>query len=239
MKWNHWLPAPQQMSDAVQLRRHAYTNLTMQQAMGMIVVLGFMAGILPFVENWILAARLNTPLPLAQAARSIMEMEQAFPDLLIGVPGMAPTAFSDFLLTVAGMEQPLPGWLAAGLSALGEWLNWPLHWLTIWIVYGALVMSASKLFGAHTTLQRFYAATGYASVPLLLTGLRPVPCLGTLASLVGFVWAVAVYTRATAEVNQLSPMQAVAAVFLPLAVLILLSMVLLGGTLLSTLLLTF
>ncbi len=237
MNWNRWLPAPQQMSDAVQLRRNSYTNITMQQALGMIVSLGLLAGVLPFVGNWIVAARMNTPLPLALAARGTLEMRQLFPDLLIGIPGMAPTALSDFLLTVAGMDQPLPSWIVGGLSALGEWINWPLGWLSLWIIYGALVISASKLFGAHNTLQRFYAATGYAAVPLLLTGLGPVPCLGTLATLAGVVWAAAVYVRATAEVNNLSPLQALAAVFLPLAVLLLVAMIVLGGTFLSTFLL--
>ncbi len=37
------------------------------------------------------------------------------------------------LQTIAGLSPNAPGWLAAGLSALGVWVNQPLSWLTAWI----------------------------------------------------------------------------------------------------------
>jgi hypothetical protein len=230
MIWRNWLPVPQQMSDAVQLRRHAYTGITMQQALGMIVVLGLLAGILPFITNWVLAARMDAALPLAQAAQASEQLRGSLPGIFIGVPGVNPMAITDFAPMVAGLPQPLPGWVAGGLSALGEWINWPLQWLSLWLVYGAFVMVVNKAFGATPTLQHFYAATGYAAVPLLLIGLSPIPCLGWLAVVVGILWSVIVYIRANQDVTGLATYQAAAAVFLPAALLFLLVLMLLGAS---------
>lgn len=228
MIWRNWLPVPQQMSDAVQLRSHAYTQITMQQAMGMIVVLGLLAGFLPSINQWILAARMNTALPLAQAAQTSGQLRDSLPDIFIGVPGINLVAFGEFYPTLAGLPQPLPGWAAGGLSALGEWINWPLQWLSLWIIYGAFVMVINKAFGATPTLQQFYAATGYAAVPLLLTGLSLIPCLGWLAVIVGTIWSAVVYIRANQDVTGLATFQAAAAVVLPAAILLLLLLALLG-----------
>lgn len=217
MKWSHWLPTAQQISNAAQLRDSAYRNSTMQQAMGMIVLLGLLAGLLPFALNWFWAARAGTVLPLAEAARSAAALEESQGWLALEMPWLpAAAARSELFQTLAGMDQPLPGWLAAGLSALGEWVNWPLRWLAAWIVYGALVMAANKFLGGHVTLQRFYAATSYAAAPLLLTGLGPIPCLGALASLAGVVWALAVYIRANGDITGMTYRRAAAAVLLPI-----------------------
>lgn len=216
MRWSVWLPTAQQISNAAQLRSNAYGNSTMQQALGMIVLLGLLAGLLPFALNWFWAARAGTVLPLAEAARSAAAAEEDGGWAVPRMPWMPePSVRSELFQTLAGMDQPLPGWLAAGLSALGEWLNWPLRWLGVWIVYGALVMVANKGLGGHVTLQRFYAATSYAAAPLLLTGLGPIPCLGGLASLAGIVWALAVYIRANGDVSGLDYRRAAAAVLLP------------------------
>ena len=143
MNWQDWFPIPQQMSDAAQLRPGAYTRTTMQQALGMIVVLGLLAGLLPFVVNWIGATRMNAALPLAEAARAGIRMDASLPDFFVGAPGVNPSAIAELYATLAGLPQPLPGWLAGGLSSLGVWLSLPINWLGGWIVYGALVMAVS------------------------------------------------------------------------------------------------
>jgi hypothetical protein len=234
--WQYWMPTPQQMSDAIQLRRNAYTSITMQQAMGMIVFMALIAGLIPFISSWILAARMGAALPLAQLATAMGELRDALPWLSVATPGLDPNAMTDFTMTAAGLDQPLPDWLAAGLSAFGGWLSWPINWLTVWIVYGALVVVANKAFGATMTLQYFYAATGYAALPLLLTGLSPIPCLGPLATLVGVVWAAVIYIRANEEVTGLTRGKAGAATLLPILLLALLALILLGTFLISTLL---
>ncbi|MCB0115019.1 MAG: hypothetical protein KDD84_13050 [Caldilineaceae bacterium] len=220
MNWHDWLPIPQQMSDAAQLRPGAYTRTTMQQALGMIVVLGLLAGLLPFVVNWIGATRMNAALPLAEAARAGIRMDASLPDFFVGAPGVNPSAIAELYATLAGLPQPLPGWLAGGLSSLGVWLSLPINWLGGWIVYGALVMAVNVALGATCTLQRFYAATGYAVVPLLLTAFAPVACLGPLASLIGVLWAIAVYVRANQDVTGLPLLHSGLAVALPALILL-------------------
>jgi len=205
----------------------------MQQAMGMIVLLALLAGLLPFVLHWLLAAQTGTVLPLAQAAQASTEAQDIAGRMGFNTPWLYnSTALHDLYQTLAGMDQPLPGWLAGSLSALGEWLNWPLQWLALWIVYGAAVLLANKALGGHVTMQHFYAATSYAAAPLLLTGLSPIPCLGALAELVGIGWSLAVYVRANAEVTDLPLPRAAAAVLLPLPMIGLL-ILLTGGLLVA------
>lgn len=236
MSVRNWLPTPQQMSDAAQLRDEAYTGITMRQALGMIALLGLIAGIIPFINNWIFAARVGAALPLARAAQTGVELDQRLPDFVIGLPGfLNPALVSDLSQTLAGLGQPLAGWLAAGLSSLGAWLNWPLAWLTCWVVYGALVMVVNKALGATVTLQRFYAATGYAAVPLLLTGLSPIPCLGPLLALVGVLWAALVYVKANQAIASFTLARAVLGVLLPLLLLIFVGLLLFGLSLIGLL----
>lgn len=228
MRWTVWLPAPQQMSDAIQLRRGSYTKGTMQQSLGMIIVLGLLAGFLPFLVNWFQAARVGTALPLAQFALALAETNPATPWPEVAPAGLNPAIWRQVAQTLAGLPTPLPGWLAAGLTALGAWVNWPIGWLSVWIVYGALVMTANKALGATITLQRFYAATGFAAAPLLLTGLEPIPCLGPMAVVVGAMWAAVVYISANADVTGFSLGRSVLAVLLPLVFLFVVSMMLIG-----------
>ncbi len=86
MNWRHWLPSPQQMSNAAQLRSKAYRDSTMQQALGMIVALALLAGLLPFVVHWFVAARADTVLPLAQAVRSAAQTQETIFGLGFGFP---------------------------------------------------------------------------------------------------------------------------------------------------------
>ncbi len=236
MIWRNWLPTLQQMSDAVQMRRHAYTSITMQQALGLVVLMGLLAGLLPFIRNWTAAVEMGAAVPLARAAQQSIVLRDRFADWFIGVPGVEPALFADFYLTLAGLDQPFPPWLAGGVSALGLWLAWPLRWLSLWIVYGSLVVAVDKAFGATMTLQRFFAATGYAAVPLLLTGFEPIPCLGSLAVFIGTIWSIAVFVRANQDVTGFSLLRAAVAVFLPLALLSALALFLLGFLLFSMLL---
>ena len=111
----------------------------------------------------------------------------------------------------------LPGWLAAFLSALGEWINWPLRWLSVWIVYGALVMACNKALGATVRLQPFFCRDRICPPrPCLLIGLSPIPCLGRVGIVAGIMWAVIVYARANEGVTGLPRKRSLAAVLLPL-----------------------
>ncbi len=214
MNIRHWLPTPQKLSDAVQLRASGFTDTTMRQSLGMVFLLGLLAGFLPFLVNWEQATSVGTALPLARLGAQAPLLQQAPIDFIY--PLFSPAQLVDLFQLIAGLPQPLPGWLAAFISALGEWINWPLRWLALWIVYGALVMVCNSVLGATCRLQPFFAATGFASAPLLLVGLSPIPCFGRVCSLVGVIWAFIVYVRANEEVTRLPRLRSLAAVLLPL-----------------------
>ena len=211
-RFAEWLPSLQQMSNAVQLQFAAPARsmdlsapdpnsvfaTSMRQGLGMIIVLALIAGSLLFVINWIGAAHMGTAVPLAEFAHRAMQREGAVPAGLANPM----TVLFEAGQTIAGLHPAVfPGWLAAGLSALGVWVNTPLRWLTMWLVYGLGVLIVAKLLGATTTLQRFYALTSYAAIPLVLTILGPIPCLGFIAGLIAYLWAFAIYLVAVREVT--------------------------------------
>lgn len=222
----HWLPQRAQIAVAIQLRieevigssgdenenEAAPHTTSMRQGIGLVIASGLAAGSLPFLINWFIAARMGTALPLTRLLVGIEQRVASWRNLPVPLDIWGETA-----RTIAGMEPRAPVWLAAFFSALGEWVNWPLSWLTGWLVYGLAILVVAKLFGASTTLPRFYAATSYAFVPLLLTTLSPIPCLGALASLAGLIWSFVLYVHATQVVTGLSPGEAVLSVLTPVA----------------------
>ena len=106
------------------------------------------------------------------------------------------------------------------MSALGTWISLPLAWLQSWLVYGLLVALAAKSLGATMTLQRFYAATGYFAVPLVLTNLTVIPYLGDLLGVAILVWALLVYAKGVQQAGQLGPLRVVASLVLPLFIVV-------------------
>jgi len=200
-------PLPAEIAPAANV-----SALSMRQGMGLVVVTALLAGLLPFIWNWITAVRLETSVPLLDLARFAARP----PDLNIAA-GTLFAVLDDMAQTIVGLGPRGPVWLAAGLTALGEWINWPLRWLSLWMVYGLGVLVTCLLLGATTTLQRFYALTSYAAIPLLLTGLAPIPCIGVLAALVGSVWAVVMYGTAVRAVTGLDWLRVVLSLLAPLA----------------------
>ncbi|MEZ4727528.1 MAG: hypothetical protein R3E79_10380 [Caldilineaceae bacterium] len=233
-----WLPAWAQVRKALTLQvdqviapwdtidAEAVADLTttsMRQGIGLIVTSAFLGGLLPFWVNWWQAARIGTALPLVAWARYAEQQS-------LGAAALSPfvQAWTESVRTLAGLPPNLPGWLAAGISALGAWVNWPLAWLTLWLVYGLGVLVVLKVQGATTTLPHFYAATSYAFVPLVLLGLRPLPYLGLLFALVGIVWAALIYGKAIRTLTPLSLSRVVVSLLAPLAFAVISSLAVLG-----------
>lgn len=227
--WSGWLPAWSQIAAALRLEFDApeppgrpfgaddsaavpapsVWDISMRQGLGLVVVAGLLAGILPFVVNWVSAARGGGVLPLVEAARAVE-----------GARSGPLSPIWSALQDLGGLEPAFfPRWLAACLSALGAWLNLPLSWLSWWIAYGTAVLLAAKAWGVGTTLQRFFALTGYAAVPLVLTGLGPIPWLGGLAQLAGTLWMLVLYVRAVSAATGLDFGRAVIATLAPGALL--------------------
>ena len=71
MTLRQWLPSTQQMSNAIQLRPQPFGEISMRQALGMILVAGILGGFFSFVVNCIQSASMRTVLPVAQASISL------------------------------------------------------------------------------------------------------------------------------------------------------------------------
>lgn len=213
----HWLPDLHQMWDAASFRLHdafdpyerREITVSMRQGIGMIFVLGLVAGLLPWLGNLWMSLRAGTAAPLAAAALSLAELAGAY----AGAPVLNIVANTAGLL--AGVEPRLPGFWAALLSSLGLWLNTPLSWLSSWIVYGTFVAALARLFGAANRLQTFFAATSFAAVPMVLTGLAPIPLLGPLAVVAAWGWAALLYYQAVRYVTRLDPVRTLLCMALP------------------------
>ena len=212
---------PDPTDEAAEISKDSVLYASMRQGMGMIVIVALVAGLLPFLLNWFTAGRMGTVMPLAELGR-LAETRWLSGDDVLGVKPVV----NETLQTIAGLERAVfPGWLAAGVSALGGWINWPLRWLALWIVYGLAVLLIAKLLGAPTTLQQFYTLTSFGFLPFILTGLQPIPCLGAIAGLVALIWAIAVYAYAVRSATRLSIGTALLCTILPGATVILLGIV--------------
>lgn len=186
-------------------------DITMRQGLGLVCAAALVAGLLPFIWNWTQAAAIGTALPLARAAQAWSQPVAA------AAPNSAADIIGETAQIVAGLPPRGPVGLAAFLSALGEWLNWPMRWLAVWIVYGLGVAGMALLLGARSTLQHFYAATSYAFIPLLLGALAFVPVLGWLLGLAGVIWAVVVYFHAARAITGLDTLRMVISLIAPVA----------------------
>jgi len=216
----YWLPRVNQMWDAARLNlgdaldpfERGEVSVSMRQGIGMIVVLGLIAGVLSLIAHLWLGLRMGTAVPVAITAAALSDLAAAY----TGNPAANQLANSAGMM--AGIEPRLPGFLAALLSALGMWLNWPLSWLSNWILYGTVVAGLARLLGAGNRLQLHFAATSFTAVPLLLTGLSPVPFVGSLAVIGAFVWAALLYYKAVRRVTGLDPMRTLLSMLVPVAV---------------------
>jgi hypothetical protein len=227
--WSAWLPTLSQVQQAIQLQfrtdanmPHSVWAITMRQGLGLVVVAALLAGFLPFLVNAVTAVRLGTTVPLAQLAQQAQEQS---------ADGGPLSQMGEIWQRLAGMPPALlPGWMAGLLTSLGAWINWPLRWLTWWLVYGTAVLVAAKVWGTPATLQRFFALTSYAAVPMVLTGLEPVPYLGVLAQIVAVSWMSVVYGASVSAVTQLNWRRTVVAVILPAAIASMLGIIFLLAT---------
>lgn len=230
-----WLPTLRQLLDAGRFRLAEAIgpepewpffvrglHSSMRQAAGLITLVMLIAGLSLLVVTWQGLAQSHTTLALVQARESALRMAPFVPKVL-GHELQAAAALLDALAPTA------PPQAAAGLSALSAWLALPLRALTVWLAYGVLVLAVAKALGAGTTLPRFYAATGYAVLPLLALLLFPIPVVGPWLALLGTLPALIAYVLAVEVVTGYDHWRALLCTLLPAAVLAL------AGALLSTL----
>lgn len=223
-------PAASQMALVPYFSAEHPLAISMRQGLLLIVVMALFSGLLPFAWNWYTSVRLDTIPPFVEIAQFAAHQDDVARD-----PNSGLTVLADTAGTLVGLQPQAPTWLAAGLLALGEWINWPLRWLALWLVYGLGVFVICVLFGSTTTLQHFFAATSYAAVPLLLSGLGFLPFVGALALLAGWIWAAIVYAVAVRSITGLDTMRTVLSIVAPAALIALASFVFILGMVALTL----
>ena len=224
--WKAWVPGFSQiwnaarlnLSDALDPFERGAITLSMRQGMGLIVLLGLLAGLLPLLSQLWLGLRLGAAVPLASLAVDLAGLANEY-----GIPALDLASNNTSLL--AGSAARLPPWLAASLSSLGLWINVPLRWLSLWLVYGTAVAGVARLMGAKNQLQTFFAATSLAAVPLVLTGLAPLPLVGPVAVVGGALGAGGVYCLAVRFVTRLDWVRLLLALLLPGVVVVALSLI--------------
>jgi hypothetical protein len=126
------------------------------------------------------------------------------------------------------IEAPLPRGIVGFLNAVGGWLARSVAAIGGWLFYGALVLIAVRLLGGKAKLPVFLGTVAVYIVPGLLAILQPIPCLGLLLALVGTVWSIVVYMKATSVVTGLDTGRSIVAVVAPILVITALSILLFG-----------
>ena len=231
-----WLPSLAQAvaalrlapDDALDPAERGAVTVTMRQGLGLVVVLGLLAGVIPFIANLWLA------IPHGRLGA-------------VGAGGARGGGIDRRLsrIPAAGHRRPhraepgrdrthhagRPGRHPLGAGPVAQLA---LDWLGNWIVYGAAVFVVAHILGSRTMLPSLYAATSFAAVPLVLTGLQPIPFLGPLAAIAGVIWAAIVYFRFLRYASGLATARTLIAMLLPVAALLFLPLLALGalGTLL-------
>ncbi len=220
----YWLPSVRQLANGARLRLSAAlgpdpeganfvpgVHTSMRQAFGLIVVVGLVAGLGRMIWMWVTLARDGTVMPLVRIEgwSAWMMSRYSYSD-----------AFALINQQVGGLASRAPAWVAAGLNAVGVWLSMPLRLLTIWIVYGLLMLVVAKLLGAGTTLPRFYAALGYVALPALLLIFLPLPVIGPIAALLAAILALVSAQRAIRAATGMDNVRALMALLLPAVVLL-------------------
>jgi hypothetical protein len=206
-----------------------------------IVFVSLLVGLPAFAGNVVKAAQPR--LSEAQLEEATAEMERGLKQVepLLGfMPAEGRQQLDEIFLVVrawiaAGVEisnlpTVLPRPLGALMQAFGQWLSLPFGKggfpltsvsLAAWFGYGLWVMLLAKLLGGRGTLAGFFGTSALYAVPHLLTFFAWVPCLGGILSLIAFLWGIVIYVKATMVSHGLTAGRALAAVFLPMLVIVL------------------
>ena len=124
------------------------------------------------------------------------------------------------------VEAPLPQGVVGFFNAFGGWLSRALAAIGGWLAYGALVLLFVNALGGTAKLPEFLGTVALYIVPGLLVLLQPIPCVGWLLALIGTVWSIVIYIKATSVATDLDGGRATLAVFAPFIALVLLGIVL-------------
>ncbi|GAB4548183.1 MAG: hypothetical protein Kow0063_43110 [Anaerolineae bacterium] len=174
-----------------------------RRGLTILVLVGLIVGAVDFAVGFI--GSLFAPPVEVQLA----EISQSFDQMLQFMPPEAAEFFEEQVLVniqagfemgreIAALPTPLPKVVGNLFEALGAWLTRPLTMLGGFLAYGIWVMLAAKLLGGTGRLQEFLGTASLSSIPYLLLVLSWIPCLGSVAGLVAWVWGAIIWVAATA-----------------------------------------
>ena len=121
---------------------------------------------------------------------------------------------------------PLPKGVAGFFGAFGTWLSRALAAIGGWLFYGTLVLLFVNALGGSAKLPEFLGTVALYVIPGLLLLLSDIPCVGWLLALIGTIWSIVVYIKATSVASDLDGGRAILAVVALFFALILLSIIL-------------
>jgi len=150
-------------------------------------------------------------------------MDPAFQKAWEGMMDVMIPMFRD----LSEIKTPLPRGIVGFLDAVGSWLARAVAAIGGWLFYGALVLIGVRLLGGKVKLPVFLGSVALYIIPGLLAVLQPIPCLGFLLALIGTVWSIVVYIKATSVVTGLDAGRAIVAVVAPFFIITLLGSLLL------------
>jgi hypothetical protein len=113
------------------------------------------------------------------------------------------------------VRSTIPRGITGFFQTLGEWLTRAFAAMAGWLFYGALVLIFVNLLGGTAKLPDFYGMVALYAVPGLLALLQPIPCVGGLLVLIGAIWSIVVYIKATSVSTGLDGGRAIIAVVAP------------------------
>lgn len=225
-----WLPTLTQMRQAVAQKMgqaigpdatgmpfHRGQHTSMRQGFGLVALIGLLASLPPIIAIWLGNIDFASEIPLLAApVLSIV-------DLLTGYWGriVELSLFGNDGATVQSAAGGEP-WL----WALGAWLGAPVRMLTLWLAGGLSIFVAARMFGAQNTLPRFFAATSYAFLPLLLMALLPVPFVGVIALMAGLALFLIMYAQGVQVATQMEWGHVLISLLAPLVLYLLLGVLL-------------
>jgi hypothetical protein len=229
------------------LRSEAFSGLRDRrdvffQGFLVIVAVSLLVGLPAFVMNLVAAAQpRGTEAQLEQASAEIEKALTQIEPLLSFMPAaereqlaQIPQMIKPWIsagVEIANLPAILPSPLGALLQAFGKWISLPFAdagfplaavSLATWLGYGLWVMLLAKLLGGRGTLAGFFGTSALYAVPHVLSFFAWIPCVGSILSLIAFVWGVLIYVKAVVVSHELPLGKAVVAALLPMAAIVLL-----------------
>jgi hypothetical protein len=197
----------------------------------LIVVVALVAGVLSFAWRFVQGVQPVDANEIREAMEQSFEWQYQFNPGLQDPEAreMIEDVLDDIvpmIIDIANVQAPLPRAVGTFFQAIGSWLTGALAAVSGWLLYGALVLIVVNWLGGTAKLPEFLGSVALYSVPGLLGLLGPVPCLGAILGLIGFVWGIVVYVKATSVATGLDTGRSIVAVFAPAVILFLASILL-------------